>query len=115
LKERVLEFSRDGLYIADLNIIMCQFCNVRLDSDKKDALKKHIKSESHLKKFSNFCALALKRKSTIFEVFEKQKRVKEENNTFIEDTVNMCLKANIPLQKMDHPAVRTFFDKYVPG
>jgi hypothetical protein len=39
LKERILEFSQDGLYIADSNILMCQFCNVCLDSDKKDTFK----------------------------------------------------------------------------
>lgn len=94
---------------------MCQYCNIRLDGDKKDTLKKHIKSETHLKKSSMPCASATKRQSTIFGMFEKQKRVKYENKTFVEDTVNMCLKTNIPLHKMDHPAVREYFDKYVPG
>ncbi|CAB3232080.1 unnamed protein product [Arctia plantaginis] len=27
----------------------------------------------------------------------------------------MCLKANIPLNKLDHPAVRSYMEKYVPG
>ncbi|KAK9675271.1 hypothetical protein QE152_g40488 [Popillia japonica] len=56
-----------------------------------------------------------KRQSTIFGAFEKQKRVKQENNTFVADTVNMCLKANIPLHKLDHPAVREYLVKYIPG
>jgi hypothetical protein len=61
------------------------------------------------------CALANKRQSTISKMFEKQKRVEDECKTFVEDTVNMCLRANIPLLKMDHLAVREYFDKYVPG
>jgi hypothetical protein len=36
--DTILDFFQDGLYIADLNINMYRFCNIRLDSDKKDTL-----------------------------------------------------------------------------
>lgn len=117
LSERVKDFQQDGLYLSDTNIVMCKHCNVRLDGDKTDTLKKHTMSSNHLKKKTEPQPgpSGSKRQSTIIGGFEVQKRVKMEKETFVEDTVKMCLKANIPMHKLDHPAVRSYLKKYVPG
>ncbi|XP_072388468.1 CGG triplet repeat-binding protein 1-like [Diabrotica undecimpunctata] len=95
---------------------MCKYCNTRLEGDKKDTLQKHVKSTNHIdKKKSTASTSGTKRQRSIASGFERQKRAKEENDTFVEDTVSMCLKANIPLHKFYHPAVREYIAKYVPG
>lgn len=33
----------------------------------------------------------------------------------VEDTVKMCLKASIPLHKLDHPTIYDYLTKYIPG
>lgn len=113
LSDRVKEFEKEGLYLSDANIVMCKYCNVRLEGQKKDTLAKHTSSSIHAKKKSS--SSGAKRQSTITGNFETQKRAKLEKQAFIEDTVKMCLKANIPLHKLDHPAVRDYFAKYVSG
>nr|CAD7395800.1 unnamed protein product [Timema poppensis] len=49
----------------------------------------------------------LKRQLSITEVCDKQKKAKTEKLVFIEDTVKMCFKADIPINKLDHPAAAT--------
>lgn len=116
LSDRVNQFATDGLYLSDTNVVMCKYCNTRLEGDKKDTLQKHVKSANHMNKKNPIASTSgTKRQMSITSGFERQKRAKQENDTFVEDTVNMCLKANIPLHKLDHPAVREYIAKYVPG
>ncbi|CAH1106689.1 unnamed protein product [Psylliodes chrysocephalus] len=77
---------------------MCKYRNVRLNADKTDTLKKHLKKKTKPQPGPS----GTKRQSTIVGGFEVQKRVKMEKETFVEDTVKMCLKANIPMHKLDH-------------
>lgn len=99
---------------------MCGICDIRLEWDKKDNLEKHIKTDSHLKnkekvKKAQERGEALKRQATMQGMFDRQKKAKIEKAEFIQDTVKMCMKSNIPLEKMDHPAVRAYLQKYVEG
>lgn len=105
------------MYLSDTNIVMCKYCNMRLEGEKLDTLKKHKTSVTHLRKKSDPQpgSSRIKRQSTIVGAFEVQKRAKTEKEEFVLDTVKMCLKANIPLNKIDHPAVRSYMEKYVPG
>ncbi|XP_070506833.1 uncharacterized protein [Chironomus tepperi] len=115
LQERVKDFQDNGLYLVESNIVMCKFCNIRLEGDKKDTLSKHIKSSSHMQKSSSASGSGNKRQSSIVNAFEQQKRAKLENDNFVHDVVKTFLDANIPLEKLDHPSVRQFFSKYIAG
>jgi hypothetical protein len=45
-----VEFSDRKL--SDTHIVMCKYCNIRLEGQKKDILTKHMTSASHLKKIN---------------------------------------------------------------
>ncbi|CAH1115788.1 unnamed protein product [Psylliodes chrysocephalus] len=116
LSNRIKDFHPNGLYLSDTDIVTCKYCNVRLDGNNTDTLKKHTTSSNHLKKKTKtqLEPFGTKRQSTIVGGFEVQKCVKMERETFAEDTVKMCLKINIPIHKLDHPALRKYLNKYVP-
>lgn len=118
--ERAKAYKDDDFYVSDNNILMCGICCVRLDWEKKDVLDKHIKTSGHTKKkehkkLATEKGESSKRQITMSVSIENQKKAKVEKTVFIEDTVKMCLRANIPLEKMDHPAVRGYLEKYVKG
>nr|CAD7438991.1 unnamed protein product [Timema bartmani] len=109
------QFKADQFYVSDSKILMCGICNIRLASDKKDSLNKHVVSAGHLRGKEEQKTHGLKRQLSITEVCDKQKKAKTEKLVFIDDTVKMCLKANIPINKLDHPAVREYLKKHIPG
>jgi hypothetical protein len=48
--DRMKESAQEGLYLSDTHTVMCKYCNIRLEGQKRDALTKHMTSASHLKK-----------------------------------------------------------------
>nr|CAD7452593.1 unnamed protein product [Timema tahoe] len=115
VEQRAGQFKADQFYVNDSKILMCGICNIRLESDKKDSLNKHVVSEGHLRRKEEQKTHGLKRQLSITEVCDKQKKAKTEKLVFIDDTVKMCLKANIPINKLDYPAVREYLKKHIPG
>lgn len=110
--------KEEGFYIRENKFLMCRHCNVRLDFEKKDTLDKHIKGASHQAKKSAVASNSsgsVKRQAGLSESFENLKKSKMAKEELCHDVVKMCLKANIPLTKLDNEEVRSFFNKYVPG
>nr|CAD7393081.1 unnamed protein product [Timema cristinae] len=105
------QFKADQFYVSDSKILRCVICNIRLESDKKDSLNKHVVSAGHLQRKEEQKTQSLKRQLSITKVCDKQKKAKTKKLVFIHDTVKMCLKANIPINKLDHPAVREYLKK----
>lgn len=112
-------FKTDGLYISDLRhqITTCSFCNCVLNWKKKSVLVNHFKSGSHGKKVekqkkSNQKVSKHPAIVTRMDCAEKVQEIKEELNKSL---INACLKANIPLHKLDHPAFRKWLIENVKG
>lgn len=113
IQERASSFQEDKFYVSDSTILMCGICNSRLEWEKLDTLKKHVKTSGHVKKkdsqrSTEEAGVGTKRQITLTDMERKTKKAKIEKDNFITDTVKMCLKANIPLEKLDHPAVREY-------
>jgi hypothetical protein len=113
IQERASLFKEDKFYVSDSTILMCGICNSRLEWEKLDTLKKHVKTSGHVTKkeshrLAEITGAGTKRQITITDMDRKTKKAKTEKDNFISDTVKMCLKANIPLEKLDHPAVREY-------
>nr|CAD7579403.1 unnamed protein product [Timema californicum] len=107
VEQRAGQFKADQFYVSDSKILMCRICYIRLESNKKDGLNKHV-SAGHLWRKEEQKTHGLKRQLLITEVCDKQKKARTEKLVFIDDTVKMCLKANIPINKLDHPTVREY-------
>nr|CAD7197967.1 unnamed protein product [Timema douglasi] len=110
VEQRAGQFKADQFYASDSKILMCGICNIRLESDKKDSLNKHVVSAGHLRRKEKQKTHGLKRQLSITEVYDKQNKAKTEKFVF-DDTLKMCLKANIPINKLDHPAMREYLKK----
>ena len=57
----------------------------------------------------------IKRLTNIKDSLNNLKRMKDNKEEFILDTVGMCVKANIPLERLDNEHIRSYLDKYIKG
>lgn len=113
IHDRAAAYKEDKFYVSDSNILMCGICNMRLEWVKTDTLNKHIQTQGHREKKEKLKnnPTPQKRQATIVTCIDNQKKAKTEKITFIHDTVQMCMEVNIPLHKMDHPAMRNYLKK----
>nr|CAD7432274.1 unnamed protein product [Timema monikensis] len=82
---------------------------------RRDACEKHIKSKGHIKQVQASLTTGVKRQLSIEGAIQAQKKAKDDRVEFIMDTTEMFLKANIPIEKLDNPAVRSWMGKYIKG
>lgn len=114
---RVREYEREGMYIFDTKkkIMMCKYCNVRVCWEKKSTVDNHCNSECHKNSKQTSEVIKNTRQVSIAESVDHAKRIKIDKENFIISTLNAFLKANVPLHKLDHPAIRKWLETYVKG
>ncbi|XP_063234984.1 uncharacterized protein LOC134537934 [Bacillus rossius redtenbacheri] len=118
--ERAKEYDDEGFYVfsKEKGIMMCKFCNVQVDWKRKDTYEKHCKFRASHKVNKDRCQASgsgTKRQVTLEENISTHKKTKNEKTKLAEDTVRAFVKANIPLQKLNHPAIREWLNEYVKG
>lgn len=111
---RAAEFRSEGFVVASSGgVLFCKHCNFCLDYKRKDSLQKHCKSQTHVaRKSGNITAARL---ATLEETLDNGWKIKDSTMEFILDTVEAFVEANIPVDKLDHPAMRAWLSKYVQG
>lgn len=117
--ERQKEFESEGMYIFDIKnkIMMCKFCNIRINWIRRDSCIKHVqgcskhKDNKHKSKETD----GNKRQLSLCDTINNSKKKKLEKQEFICDTVGALMKANIPLEKLDDPNFKAWMNKYIPG
>lgn len=115
---RADEFKDEGMYVFDRSkkIMMCRFCDCRVSWERKSVVQLHCSSANHLKeKEKAKAAQSSKRQASLSGSFEQAKKIKIDKEVFIKSTVHAFVKANIPLHKLDHPEMRDWLKKYMPG
>lgn len=115
--DRAGEFKHEGYYVFDARqkIVMCKFCNVKLDWKRRDSCVKHNTSVNHKKKKLDSAGNSIKRQISVQEAVSTAKKVKTDSEEFVMTTVETFVSANIPLEKLDHPSMRNWLNKYIPG
>lgn len=118
--KREAEFKSEGFYIFDRNkkIMMCKFCNIRVEWERKDTCKKHVyESASHKKNKQNAETKAgpSKRQLSLEDSLNNAKKAKLDKQQFIFDTAKAFMKSNSPLQTLDNSHMRDYLNKYIPG
>nr|CAD7593403.1 unnamed protein product [Timema genevievae] len=83
VEQRAGQFKADQFYVSDSKILIYGICNIRLESDKKDSLNKHVVSTGHLRRKEEQKTHGIKRQLSITEVCDKQKKAKTEKLVFI--------------------------------
>ncbi|XP_034232068.1 uncharacterized protein LOC117640011 [Thrips palmi] len=117
VSKRAYDYSKEGMYVFDKKkaIMYCRHCGVRVDWEKKSTVENHCSSNKHKNNVKEAKEKDKKRQGSISDSFEKSKKLKDDREEFIKSTVHAFTKANIPLHKLGHPAIRKFFKKYIPG
>lgn len=112
---RAKEFQADGFYVSG-KLLMCKFCNCRLDHKRKDTLIKHTESEKHIKGKARWSEPGTStRQVTLEEHISTARQARESKEEFILNTTEAFVKANIPMEKFDDPAIREWMAMYVKG
>lgn len=119
--ERVREFESEGFYVFDKakQIIMCKFCNQRIEWQRRDTCVKHCtKSTTHKeRKKAAERSGSSKRQLSVQQcaTSSAMKSAKLDRKQFVCATTKAFMAANIPLEKLDTPALREWFTTYVEG
>lgn len=118
--DRALEFESDGFYVFDkLNkILMCKFCNVKIEWARKDTCIKHCR-DSLVHKQKKAAAVSepstSKRQISVTDSFQVAKKSKVDKDVFVTSLTKAFMEANIPLEKLGNPALKNFVETFVPG
>ncbi|XP_074387735.1 CGG triplet repeat-binding protein 1 isoform X1 [Zonotrichia albicollis] len=111
-QDRVTEFGSE--LHEDGGKLFCTSCNVVLNHVRKSAINDHLKSKTHTKRKAEFEEQNVRKKQrTLTASLQCNSAAQTEKSSVIQDFVKMCLEANIPLEKADHPSVRAFLSRYV--
>lgn len=96
---RAIEFKKHGFVTSGTNILMCKYCNTRVEWKRRDSCEKHIQSKGHLNRVQLMSAQdsAPKRQCNIEESLQAQNKAKEEKYEFVMDTTEMFLKVSLVL------------------
>ena len=81
---------------------------------RKSAISDHLKSKTHTKRNAEFEEQNVRKmQKPLTASLQYNSAAQAEKVSVIHDFVKMCLEANIPLEKADHPAVRAFLSGHV--
>ena len=114
---RAIEFGKTNFY-ADGGKLFCKSCNVVVNHIRKDTIDKHIKSKKHVEKVLNRSEITENRATrlqTLKTVVNARTDAEYSRKEVAIDLAEALLCANIPLEKLDHPAIRRFIDNRIEG
>ncbi|XP_030437575.1 CGG triplet repeat-binding protein 1 [Gopherus flavomarginatus] len=111
-QDRVTEFGSE--LHEEGGKLFCTSCNMVLNHVRKSAISDHLKSKTHTKRKAEFEEQSVRKKPrTLTASLQCNSAAQTEKISVIQDFVKMCLEANIPLEKADHPSVRAFLSRHV--
>lgn len=128
--DREREFSHEGFYVFDKvnKILMCRYCNTRIEWARRDTCVKHIQGSAGHKKNKVLAMEAnkqvtctgastsgVKRQISLTDFVSRHKNAKVDKQEFVLSTTRAFMEANIPLEKVDHPKLREWLNKYIEG
>ncbi|XP_011880312.1 PREDICTED: CGG triplet repeat-binding protein 1-like [Vollenhovia emeryi] len=117
--QRAEEFIKDGMYVFDRKkqVMMCQWCNVRVCWERRSTVLNHCESDGHKSKkaLAAESTNRMKRQMSVDDALDKAKKMKVEKEEFICDTVSAFLKSNIPLEKLDNEDLKKWINKHIKG
>ena len=115
--QRALEFGKANFY-ADGGKLFCRSCNIVVDHFRKNTVDKHVNSKKHVEKALKKPTVDENRNlriQTLKTVVNARTDAEYARKELAIDLSEALLAANIPLEKLDHPAIRRFLEDKVPG
>uniref|UniRef100_A0A8C4THF3 CGG triplet repeat-binding protein 1 n=1 Tax=Erpetoichthys calabaricus TaxID=27687 RepID=A0A8C4THF3_ERPCA len=119
-EQRVKEFGQDKFY-AEGGLLWCKTCNEPVDHVRRQTITDHLGTKKHTKRASKQQHEAMndptssKRESTITGCTERSTAAIAAKDTLVMELVEAFMAANIPLEKVDNPTMRSFMQKNLKG
>lgn len=104
LKNIVREFG-ENTFATDASVLLCKFCNIKINYEKKFNVTQHLKTEKHIKAVRRAEIQGEKKKQQLVTNSTKK-------SSFSKDLCFALLSANIPLHKVSNQSFRTFLEVY---
>lgn len=102
----VIEFP--GNFRADNSVLFCIICNVNVSGKRKSIVKKHLEAAKHIEAAERRKKKEVPVQSLITGYGASQPIL----NSFNMDLCETFVEANIPINKVKHPSVVRFLEKY---
>ncbi|XP_064420325.1 uncharacterized protein LOC102354807 isoform X2 [Latimeria chalumnae] len=93
--------------------LFCSACNVVLDHYRKSTIIDHLKSKTHMKRQAECAEHSARNQSRRGSSRRCHTVARVEKITVVQDFIKMCMEADIPLEKANHPSVRAFLLDHV--
>ena len=109
-------FTSKNYEHADNEKLYCDACNIVVKHTRKDTVDKHLSGKSHINKVLNSTETEenrLQRMQTKATLLTHRTAAELSSKELTTDICDVFVKANIPVNKLDHPAVRE--DDHVTG
>lgn len=110
---RASEFQSESFYVNDGKILMCKFCDCRVEFERRDGVLKHIQSARH--KTGKLKDANRLRQPTIATGFSQAKNARVDKEEFIVATTEAFICAGLSVEKLDHPKIREWLSTYMKG
>ena len=94
------DYSTDGV------VVYCQVCSKEVKCEKKFQLEQHSRTAAHI------AAKERQKNSAPQQLLLTQVRPKSSVNSFSADLCKALVCSNIPWNKLNNPALRSFLEKY---
>uniref|UniRef100_A0A8C4S6J6 CGG triplet repeat-binding protein 1 n=1 Tax=Erpetoichthys calabaricus TaxID=27687 RepID=A0A8C4S6J6_ERPCA len=120
LEQRVKEFGQDKFY-AEGGLLWCKTCNEPVDHVRRQTITDHLGTKKHTERANKQQHEATndptssKRQSTITGCIEQSTAATAAKDTLVMELVEAFMAANIPLEKVDNPTMRSFMQKNLKG
>src|SRR5277367_5897219 len=112
-KDRVTFYPKGTLH-ENGGLLFCSACNVSIDYVQKSTIDNHLKCATHLGKKEKLVTQSRPvLQSSIESGFKKTTESKAARNALVLDLVHAFGSADIPLEKLDNLALRTFLNTHV--
>lgn len=108
----------NGTFYAENDHMYCRTCNMVVEHVRKTTVDRHLTSKTHKLKVDNSKAseenqrLRMQSMATVVQHSTAAALTRKELDT---DLCRTFLTCNIPLEKVDHPALRDFLERRVQG
>lgn len=113
---RAGEFKNDGLYATDANTLMCRHCNCLVAYEKRDGVVKHVKTTKHETAAKKVATTSENKiQTSVLTSFNSAKRRKVSIENLAMKTTEAFAKANIPLEKLEDPNLRSWMCEFIEG
>lgn len=119
-KDRVREFGSNRFH-SDDGVLFCTACNKAVDHKRRQTITDHLASGKHkdMEKRRQPDGRdddhPTKKQCTVTGLFHRQSTAELQRASVTHNFVEMLVRANIPLEKADHPAMINFLSTHVRG